>query len=62
MTEGDGGKPIMQKASEWKNKVEVAIDIGGSSYNNLEKFMEAFCCARNQKNKTWYCNNEFFYF
>jgi hypothetical protein len=45
MTEGDGGKPIRQKASEWKNKVKVAIDTVGSSYNNLEKFMEAFCCG-----------------
>ncbi|XP_007047908.2 PREDICTED: 7-deoxyloganetin glucosyltransferase [Theobroma cacao] len=39
MMEGDNGKQMRQKALEWRSKAEVATDIGGSSYNNFDRFI-----------------------
>ncbi|XP_011031049.1 PREDICTED: 7-deoxyloganetin glucosyltransferase-like isoform X2 [Populus euphratica] len=40
MIEGDSGKQMRQKALEWKDIAEAATSIGGSSYNNFEKFIK----------------------
>ncbi|XWS41592.1 hypothetical protein CRYUN_Cryun17cG0095100 [Craigia yunnanensis] len=37
--EGDKGKQMKNKALEWKKKAEEATNIGGSSYNNFNKFI-----------------------
>ena len=39
MMEGDKGKQMKNKALEWKKKAEEATNIGGSSYNNFNKFI-----------------------
>ncbi|MBA0801989.1 hypothetical protein Gohar_012323 [Gossypium harknessii] len=39
MMEGDAGKEMKLKALEWKKKAEEATNVGGSSYNNLNKFI-----------------------
>ncbi|PPD92998.1 hypothetical protein GOBAR_DD10030 [Gossypium barbadense] len=39
MMEGDVGKEMKLKALEWKKKAEEATNVGGSSYNNLNKFI-----------------------
>ncbi|KAM1268016.1 hypothetical protein ACFX2I_000370 [Malus domestica] len=42
MLEGEGGMKIRGKAKEWKKKAVEATDVGGSSYNNIERlFKEA---------------------
>ena len=40
MMEGENGKKMRQKALEWRKKAEVATDIGGSSYNNFDRFIK----------------------
>ena len=46
MIEGDSGKQMRQKALEWKDIAEAATNIGGSSYNDFEKFIkEALFCV-----------------
>lgn len=40
MIEGDSGKRMRQKALEWKDIAEAATNIGGSSYNDFEKFIK----------------------
>ncbi|XVE86800.1 hypothetical protein DITRI_Ditri18aG0063300 [Diplodiscus trichospermus] len=40
MMEGEKGKQMKNKALEWKKKAEEATNIGGSSYNNFNKFIE----------------------
>ncbi|KAL5556083.1 hypothetical protein UlMin_038319 [Ulmus minor] len=40
MMEGDKGKKLREKALEWKKKAADATDIGGSSYNEFEKFIK----------------------
>ncbi|KAK9284707.1 hypothetical protein L1049_023883 [Liquidambar formosana] len=40
MMEGEKGKQMRNKAQVWKKKAEEAIDIGGSSYNNFDKFIK----------------------
>ncbi|XVF15224.1 hypothetical protein REPUB_Repub09cG0132400 [Reevesia pubescens] len=40
MMEGDKGKQMKNKALEWKRKAEEATNIGGSSYNNFNKFIK----------------------
>ncbi|KAK8479643.1 hypothetical protein V6N13_021258 [Hibiscus sabdariffa] len=39
MMEGKNGKKMKEKALDWKKKAEDAIDVGGSSYNNFERFI-----------------------
>ncbi|XP_021274470.1 7-deoxyloganetin glucosyltransferase-like [Herrania umbratica] len=38
--EGDKGKQMKNNALEWKKKAEEATNIGGSSYNNFNKFIK----------------------
>ena len=38
--EGEKGKDMRKNAREWKRKALEATDVGGSSYNNLERFIE----------------------
>ncbi|KAA8530838.1 hypothetical protein F0562_005538 [Nyssa sinensis] len=40
MMEGDKGKHMREKALEWKKKAEEATDVGGSSYNNFDRFIK----------------------
>ncbi|KAK8587631.1 hypothetical protein V6N13_086612 [Hibiscus sabdariffa] len=40
MMEGDKGKKMKNKALEWKKKAEEATKVGGTSYNNLNKFIK----------------------
>ncbi|XP_058179556.1 linamarin synthase 2-like [Rhododendron vialii] len=40
MMEGEGGKKMRSKAKEWKKKAEEAVDVGGSSYNNFDRFIK----------------------
>ncbi|KAK8587630.1 hypothetical protein V6N13_086611 [Hibiscus sabdariffa] len=40
MMEGDNGKKMKKKALEWKEKAEVATGVGGTSYNNFDRFIE----------------------
>ncbi|XVF61612.1 hypothetical protein PTKIN_Ptkin08bG0144500 [Pterospermum kingtungense] len=40
MMEGDNWKKMRLKALEWRKKAEVATDIGGSSYNNFDRFIK----------------------
>lgn len=40
MMEGEKGKEIRKKAQEWKKEAEAATDVGGSSYNNFDKFIK----------------------
>ena len=39
MLEGDKGKKMRKQALEWKRKAEAAIEVGGSSYNNFDRFI-----------------------
>ncbi|XP_070677813.1 linamarin synthase 2-like [Malus domestica] len=42
MLEGEGGMKMREKAKEWRKKAVEGTDVGGSSYNNFERFfMEA---------------------
>ncbi|XVF61595.1 hypothetical protein PTKIN_Ptkin08bG0142700 [Pterospermum kingtungense] len=34
------GKKMKEKALEWKKKAEAATNVGGSSYNNFDRFVE----------------------
>lgn len=36
---GEKGKEMKEKAMEWKKKAEEAANIGGSSYNDFERFL-----------------------
>ncbi|KAJ4793637.1 Glycosyltransferase [Rhynchospora pubera] len=40
LMEGEKGKEMRQKAGEWKVKARAAINVGGSSYRNLDKLVE----------------------
>ncbi|PPR93285.1 hypothetical protein GOBAR_AA27408 [Gossypium barbadense] len=40
MMEGQNGKKMKKKALEWREKVHVATDVGASSYNNFDRFIE----------------------
>ncbi|KAJ1699607.1 hypothetical protein LUZ63_008119 [Rhynchospora breviuscula] len=40
LMEGEKGKEMRQKAGEWKVKARAAINVGGSSYRNLEKLVQ----------------------
>ncbi|MBA0685643.1 hypothetical protein Goari_013296 [Gossypium aridum] len=40
MMEGENGKKMKKKALEWREKAHVATDVGGSSYNNFDRFIE----------------------
>ncbi|GMI98055.1 UDP-glucosyl transferase 85A3 [Hibiscus trionum] len=40
MMESENGKKMKKKALEWKEKAEVAADVGGSSYSNFDRFIE----------------------
>ena len=40
MMEGDKGKKMKEKALEWKKKAEEATDVGGSSYNDFDRFVK----------------------
>ena len=40
MMEGEKGKAMRQKASEWKKKAMEATDIEGSSYKNFERLIK----------------------
>ncbi|KAK8479645.1 hypothetical protein V6N13_021261 [Hibiscus sabdariffa] len=40
MMEGENGKKMKEKALDWKEKAEVATDVGGSSYNKFDGFIE----------------------
>ncbi|MBA0860965.1 hypothetical protein Goshw_023008 [Gossypium schwendimanii] len=40
MMEGENGKKKKKKALEWREKAHVATDVGGSSYNNFDRFIE----------------------
>ncbi|KAK8710920.1 hypothetical protein V6N13_146229 [Hibiscus sabdariffa] len=39
MMEGDNGQKMKKKALEWKEKAEAATRVGGSSYNNFDRFI-----------------------
>ncbi|KAI4305817.1 hypothetical protein L6164_029160 [Bauhinia variegata] len=39
---GDKGKEMRQKGLEWKEKAKKATDIEGSSYNDLNRFLEGY--------------------
>ncbi|KAK8693168.1 hypothetical protein V6N13_070762 [Hibiscus sabdariffa] len=39
MMEGENGRKLKEKVLDWKEKAEVATDIGGSSYCNFERFI-----------------------
>ncbi|KAK8693170.1 hypothetical protein V6N13_070764 [Hibiscus sabdariffa] len=39
MMEGENGKKMKEKALDWKKKAKAATDVGGSSYNNFERFI-----------------------
>lgn len=38
--EGEKGEGMKKKALEWKKKAEEATDVGGSSYNSIERFIK----------------------
>ncbi|XP_059624237.1 linamarin synthase 1-like [Cornus florida] len=40
MMEGDEGKKMRSRAQGWKKKAEEATEIGGSSYNNFDRFIK----------------------
>ncbi|XVF61609.1 hypothetical protein PTKIN_Ptkin08bG0144200 [Pterospermum kingtungense] len=40
MMEGNKGKKMKENALEWKKKAEAATDVGGSSYNNFDRFVK----------------------
>ncbi|KAK9285053.1 hypothetical protein L1049_024237 [Liquidambar formosana] len=40
MMEGEKGKQMKKSAREWKREAEEATDVGGSSYNNFERFIK----------------------
>ncbi|KAA8530835.1 hypothetical protein F0562_005541 [Nyssa sinensis] len=40
MMEGEKGKHTRRKAQEWKKKAEEATAIGGSSYDNFDRFIK----------------------
>ncbi|GKV18657.1 hypothetical protein SLEP1_g29007 [Rubroshorea leprosula] len=40
MMEGDEGKRKREKALEWKKKAKAATDVGGSSYQNFDRFIK----------------------
>ncbi|CAK9179139.1 unnamed protein product [Ilex paraguariensis] len=40
MMKGEKGKKMRSKAKEWKNKAEGATYVGGSSYDNFDKFIK----------------------
>ncbi|MBA0831417.1 hypothetical protein Goarm_015887 [Gossypium armourianum] len=40
MMGGENGKKMKKKALEWREKAHVATDVGGSSYNNFDRFIE----------------------
>ncbi|MFS8018581.1 putative 7-deoxyloganetin glucosyltransferase [Helianthus anomalus] len=40
MMQGEKGKEMRRNAKEWKRKAKEATEIGGSSYNNLQKFIK----------------------
>ncbi|KAG8363997.1 hypothetical protein BUALT_Bualt19G0080500 [Buddleja alternifolia] len=39
MMDGEKGKKMKEKATEWKRKAEEAVELGGSSYLNLNKLI-----------------------
>ncbi|XP_059624780.1 linamarin synthase 2-like [Cornus florida] len=40
MMEGDRGKKMKENAQEWKKKAVAACDIGGTSYNDFDRFIK----------------------
>jgi len=40
MMEGERGKEMRSKAKDWKKKAEEAVDVGGSSYSNFDRFIK----------------------
>ncbi|KDP40913.1 hypothetical protein JCGZ_24912 [Jatropha curcas] len=40
LMEGEKGKEMKKKATEWKRKAQEATSYGGSSYDNLDKVLE----------------------
>ncbi|KAJ0647766.1 putative 7-deoxyloganetin glucosyltransferase [Helianthus annuus] len=40
MMQGEKGKEMRRNAKEWKRKAKEATEIGGSSYNNFQKFIK----------------------
>nr|QEA68978.1 UGT85K22 [Panax ginseng] len=38
--EGDKGKRLRRRALEWKKKAKDATSVGGSSYNNFDRFLK----------------------
>ncbi|KDP20177.1 hypothetical protein JCGZ_00009 [Jatropha curcas] len=44
MMENENGKKMKGKAMEWKQMAEETTKIGGSSYENFNKFMEDVLC------------------
>ncbi|GLU20497.1 hypothetical protein SLE2022_366910 [Rubroshorea leprosula] len=40
MMEGDEGRRKREKALEWKKKAKAATDVGGSSYQNFDRFIK----------------------
>ncbi|KAI3775794.1 hypothetical protein L1987_45548 [Smallanthus sonchifolius] len=40
MMQGEKGKEMRRKAKEWKIKAKEATEIGGSSYNNFQRFIK----------------------
>ncbi|KAG8497347.1 hypothetical protein CXB51_008637 [Gossypium anomalum] len=40
MMEGEEGKKKKEKALEWKKKAEEAVEVGGSSYIDFDRFVE----------------------
>ncbi|GMI67215.1 UDP-glucosyl transferase 85A3 [Hibiscus trionum] len=51
MVEGEGGKKMKEKALVWKEKAEVATDVGGSSYNNFDGFVQELLSVSVKKNQ-----------
>lgn len=40
MMEGERGKEMRSEAKGWKKKAEEAVDVGGSSYSNFDRFIK----------------------
>lgn len=40
MIEGDKAREVKQKVLEWRKKAEEATDIGGSSFNDFNRFIK----------------------
>ncbi|GJR52415.1 linamarin synthase 2-like protein [Tanacetum coccineum] len=40
MLQGEKGKEMRRNAKEWKRKAKEAIEVGGSSYNNFQRFIK----------------------